>query len=53
LQLDDVEVSFSQHLSVIKEAYCHPKKVINFDVWVLEVLLTTSVEIQHFKLVMK
>jgi predicted outer membrane lipoprotein len=40
---------------VIKKAYCHPKKVGNFDVWVLGVLLAIALDIAQsmFKLSMK
>jgi hypothetical protein len=40
---------------VIKETYCHPKKVANFNVWVLEVLSIASldIELSMFKLSMK
>jgi hypothetical protein len=42
-------------LDVIKVAFCHPKKLDDSDIWVLEVLLTTSLDIQRsmFKLAMK
>jgi hypothetical protein len=33
-------------LCVIKEAYYHPKKEGKFDVWVLEVLLVASFDIE-------
>jgi hypothetical protein len=40
---------------VIKEPYCHPKKVDNYDVWVLAVLLVVALDIEQsmFKLSMK
>jgi hypothetical protein len=43
------------HLDVIKVAFCHPKKLDGSDVWVLEVLLATSFDIQQslFNLAMK
>jgi hypothetical protein len=44
LQLD-IKVSFAKYLSMIKEAYCHPKKVDNLNVWVLEMLSITSIDI--------
>jgi hypothetical protein len=42
-------------LDVIKATFCHPKKLANSDTWVLEVLLTTSFDIQQsmLKLAMK
>jgi hypothetical protein len=51
----DAKASFVKHLCVIKKAYCNPKKVSNFDVWVLEVLLGVALDIQQsmFKLSMK
>ncbi len=40
---------------MIKVTFCHPKKLDDSDTWVLEVLLTTSFDIQRsmFKLAMK
>ncbi len=40
---------------MIKATFCHPKKLANSDTWVLEVLSTTSLDIQQsmFKLTMK
>ncbi len=51
----NAEASFAKHLCVIKEAYCHPKKVDNSDVWVLAVLLVVALDIEQsmFKLSMK
>jgi hypothetical protein len=45
---------FHKHLEVIKVAYCQPKKVCT-NVWVLEVLLASPLDIQQsmFKLAMK
>jgi hypothetical protein len=34
-------------LDVIKVTFCHPKKLGNSDVWVLEVLSTTTLDIQQ------
>jgi hypothetical protein len=44
LQLD-LKVSFAKYLNMIKEAYCHPKKVGKSNVWVLEMLSITSIDI--------
>jgi hypothetical protein len=51
----DVGASLAKHLHVIKEAYCHCKKVGNFDVWVFIVLLVIALDIEQstFKLLMK
>jgi len=40
---------------VIKATFCHPKKLVDSDTWVLEVLSATSIDIQQsmFKLTMK
>jgi hypothetical protein len=40
---------------VIKVAFCNPKKLVGSDVWVPEVLLTSSLDIKQFmfKLAMK
>jgi hypothetical protein len=40
---------------VIKVAFCNPKKLVGSDAWVLEVLLTSSLDIKQFmfKLAMK
>jgi hypothetical protein len=40
---------------VIKVTFCHPKKLANIDIWVFEVLLATSFDIQQsmLKLAMK
>jgi len=42
-------------LDVIKVTFCHPKKLADNDIWVLEVLLAASLDIQQsmFKLAMK
>lgn len=50
-----MEESFSKHLDVIKVAFCHLKNLDSNDVWVLEVLSATSLDIQQslFKLAMK
>jgi hypothetical protein len=42
-------------LDVIKATFCHPKKLVDSDIWVLEVLSATSIDIQQsmFKLTMK
>jgi hypothetical protein len=49
------KASFVKHLCVIKKAYYDPKKMSNFDVWVLEVLLGVALDIEQsmFKLSMK
>jgi len=51
----DVGASLAKHLHVIKEAYCHPKKVGNFDVWVFVSLLIIAFNIEQsmFKLLIK
>jgi hypothetical protein len=51
----DVEYFFWKHLDVIKENFCHPKKLGSNDICGLEVLLATSLVIQQslFKLAMK
>jgi hypothetical protein len=43
------------NICVIKKTNCHPKKVGNFDVWVLIVLLVVALDIEQsmFKLSMK
>jgi hypothetical protein len=38
--------NFAKHMCVIKETYCHPMKVGNFDVWVLEMLSIASLDIE-------
>jgi hypothetical protein len=43
----DVEECFNKRLDVIKVAFCHPKKMEYSDVWILEVLLATSLDIQN------
>jgi hypothetical protein len=47
--------SFAKHMCVTKEAYCHRMKMGNFNVWVLEVFLASSLDIEQslFKLSMK
>jgi hypothetical protein len=51
----NVEESFKKHLDVIKVAFYHPKKLVDNDTWVLEVLLVASFDMQQsmFKLAMK
>ncbi len=44
LQLD-LKISFAKYLSMITEAYCHLKKKGKANVWVLEVLSITSIDI--------
>jgi hypothetical protein len=36
---------FTKHLDMIKRIFCHPKKLGNNDIWVLEVLSRTSLDI--------
>jgi hypothetical protein len=36
---------FTKHLDMIKPIFCHPKKLGNNDIWVLEVLSRTSLDI--------
>ncbi len=47
--------SFAKHMCVTKEAYRHPMKVGNYNVWIPKVLLTSSLDIEQymFKLLMK
>jgi hypothetical protein len=51
----DVGTSLAKYLHVIKEAYCHPKKKGNFEVWVFVVFLVIALDIEQsmFKLSMK
>jgi hypothetical protein len=51
----DVKYFFWKPLDVIKESFCHPKKLGSNDIWRLEVLLATSLDIQQslLKLAMK
>ncbi len=42
----DVEKSICKHLDMIMTTFLSPKKLGNDDAWVLEVLSTTSLDIQ-------
>ncbi len=44
----DVDENFNKHLNVIKATFCSPKKLAGSDVWVLEVMSTSSLNIEQF-----